>query len=94
MREYYSSDSRVRRRIRKHNEATERTLAQLLQQASGAGPSAMDTSVASTLMGSLIISTLNFYGGLSAKERVARRQALLDGVCSLLLDGIAAVRTR
>jgi AcrR family transcriptional regulator len=92
VREYYSDDARVRRKIQQHNDATTQHLASVLGRLNETGGLEIDAALGSMLLGSLVISSINFYVGLPAKERARQRERLISGLVALLDGGLGAVR--
>jgi AcrR family transcriptional regulator len=92
VREYYSDDRRVLNKIRKHNENTTQIVSRALESQNASGGHKIDTRLGGTLIGSLAISVINYYMGLTAKRRTVERESLITGTVDLLLGGISAVR--
>jgi AcrR family transcriptional regulator len=92
IREYYSDDARVRRKIREHNASTIRNVTGNLTRLNARTGLTIDAELGGLLISNLAISVVNYYLGLPARERPAMRERLLAGMVDLLLGGIAAVR--
>jgi AcrR family transcriptional regulator len=91
VREYYSDDRRVRRKIREYNASTIKNVSASLDLLNAARGLSIDTELGGLLMSNLAIAVVNHYLGLSAAERRRMREPLLTGLAQLLTGGISAV---
>lgn len=92
IREFYSDDRRIRREIRQHNETTIRNISRMLERMNEATGSAIDPELGGILVGTLSIAVINYYLGMTARERRRLREPLIAGIAQLFVGGIGAVR--
>jgi AcrR family transcriptional regulator len=92
IREYYSDDARVRRKIRRHNASTIGNVRDNLVRLNQRTGLTVDAELGGLLISNLAIAVVNHYLGLAARERAAVRERLLSGMVDLLVGGISAVR--
>lgn len=93
IREYYSDDRRVRRKIREHNAITIESVSKSLERLNAIAGLDVDVKLGGLLLSNLAIAVINHYLGLSAAERKRMREPLLEGLAKLVSGGITAVRT-
>jgi hypothetical protein len=91
VREYYSDDRRIRRQIRTHNQRTIRHVSQILDRVSESTGLRIDSEMGGILVSNLAISMINYYLGLSPRDRSSMRGRMIDGLTRLYLGGIGTV---
>jgi len=92
VREYYSESKIVQREIQRHRRNTMAALELVyarLGERTGIG---LDTRSLSVIVSSQIFSVLNYYVGLSKRERAEARPALLRAMMRLMAGGVLAVK--
>lgn len=92
VREYYSDSAVVQREIRRHTKNTMDGLKLLYERLGERMGTRLDTRSLSVILTCQIFSVLNYYVGLSKRERAEARPALLRSMIQLMVGGILAVK--
>lgn len=92
VREYYSDDKRIRKEIRDHNDKTIGNVARILERINETTHLEVDAELGGILVSSLTVSMVNYYLGLSPRQRSSIRERMIDGLTRLYLGGIGTVK--
>jgi AcrR family transcriptional regulator len=92
VREYYSESPAVQREIRRHSQNTMAALRLLYDRLGAATGIRLDSESLSVVVSSQIFSLLNYYLGMSRRERAEARPRLRRAVMQLMVGGVLAVR--
>jgi len=91
VREFYSESAAVQREIRRHSQNTMARLERLYERLGEATGTRLDTRSLSVIVSHQVFSILNYYVGLSKRERARARPVLLRATLQLMVGGVLAV---